>query len=63
MKDMSVLELSKKVLYHLESLDDLKKMSVFELLKVDGIKIAKASTLIAAIELGRRLSSVDRTKK
>jgi DNA repair protein RadC len=63
MKDMSVLELSKKVLYHLESFDDLKKVSVFELLKVDGIKIAKASTLIAAIELGKRLSSVHRSKK
>jgi len=63
MKDMSVLELSKKVLYHLESFDDLKKLSVFELLKVDGIKIAKASTLIAAIELGKRLSSVHRSKK
>jgi DNA repair protein RadC len=63
MKDMSVLELSKKVLYHLKSFDDLKKLSVFELLKVDGIKIAKASTLIAAIELGRRLSSVHRSKK
>lgn len=63
MKDISVIELSKKVLYHLESFDDLKNMSVFELLKVDGIKVAKASTIIAAIELGKRLSSVKRLPK
>ncbi len=63
MKDQSVLELSKKVLYHLESFEDLKKLSIFELMKVDGIKTAKASTLIAAIELGRRLSQTKRTKK
>jgi DNA repair protein RadC len=50
-KDMSVVDLSKKVLYHLESLDDLKRMTVFELMNVKGIKEAKATTLVAAIEL------------
>ena len=62
-KDFSVIELAKKVLYHLESLGDLKRMHVEELLLVHGIKEAKASTLIAAIELGKRLSIVKPTDK
>ncbi|MCR3906904.1 MAG: DNA repair protein RadC [Tenericutes bacterium] len=62
-KDLSVLELSKNVLYHLESLEDLKRISVFELLQVKGIKEAKATTIIAAIELGKRLSNLNREKK
>ncbi|MBU1141569.1 MAG: DNA repair protein RadC [Firmicutes bacterium] len=57
-KDLSVIELSKNVLYHLESLEDLKRISVHELLQIKGIKIAKATTIIAAIELGKRLSSI-----
>ena len=56
-KDQSVVDLSKHVLYHLESMDDLKKISVEELLSIKGIKLAKASTLVAAIELGRRLAT------
>ncbi|MBN2300132.1 MAG: DNA repair protein RadC [Acholeplasmataceae bacterium] len=58
MKDLSVVELSKNVLYHLENLQDLKRISIHELLEIKGIKIAKAATLIAAIELGKRLSSI-----
>jgi DNA repair protein RadC len=56
-KDLSVIELSKRVLYHLESLEDLKRISLEELSQIPGIKEAKATTLIAAIELGKRLSS------
>jgi DNA repair protein RadC len=55
-KDLSVIELSKNVLYHLDALSDLKNMKAEELMQVSGIKEAKACTLIAAIELGRRLS-------
>jgi DNA repair protein RadC len=55
-QELSVIELSKKVLYHLHGLEDLKNMTVQELLTIKGIKLAKATTLIAAIELGRRLS-------
>ncbi len=61
MKDLSVLELSKNVLYHLENLEDLKRMSVHELLQIPGIKMAKATTMIAAIELGKRLTSIQKT--
>jgi DNA repair protein RadC len=62
-KDLSVVELSKHVLYHLESLSDLKRMTVQELLQINGIKEAKATTLIAAIELGKRLSELKNTDK
>ncbi|MBU1093673.1 MAG: DNA repair protein RadC [Firmicutes bacterium] len=62
-KDLSVLELSKHVLYHLEKLEDLKRVSVHELLQVNGIKIAKATTIVAAIELGKRLASLHKEKK
>lgn len=61
--DLSVIDLSKQVLYHLSSLEDLKRISVFELMAIRGIKEAKACTLIAAIELGKRLSTVKREVK
>lgn len=61
--NFSVMDLSKEVLYHLKSLEDLKRISVFELMTIRGIKEAKACTLIAAIELGRRLSHVKRETK
>lgn len=61
--DLSVVDLSKKVLYHLNSLEDLKRISVFELMTIRGIKEAKACTLIAAIELGRRLSQIKKEMK
>lgn len=62
-KELSVMELAKDVLYHLESLSDLKRMTVQELLQVNGIKEAKATTIIAAIELGKRLSELKTEKK
>lgn len=55
-KESDVFELSKKVLERLKDLDDLKRIRLAELLHIKGIKIAKATTIIAAIELGRRLS-------
>jgi len=63
MKDLSVMELAKKVLYHLDSLQDLKKTSVHELLQIRGIKIAKATTIIAAMELGKRLARKKETNR
>jgi DNA repair protein RadC len=55
-KECDVFELSKKVLERLRDLDDLKRIRLAELLHIKGIKIAKATTIISAIELGRRLS-------
>lgn len=63
MKDLSVIELSKNVLYHLENLEDLRRMTIEELIQIPGIKAAKAATLIAAIELGKRLSYLPKTSQ
>ena len=54
-KNKSVIELSKDVLYNLKKFEDFKKITYEELLKIHGIKEAKATTIIAAIELGRRI--------
>ncbi len=57
------MDMAKQILYHLENLDDLKRISVFELMKIEGIKEAKACTVIAAIELGKRVSMMKREDK
>lgn len=62
-KSRSVMDLSKQVLYHLSSLDDLKRITIHELMLIKGIKEAKATTLIAAIELGKRIQSLKPTPK
>lgn len=61
--DQSVIELSKHVLYHLSSLEELKKITYLELLKIKGIKTAKATTILASIELGYRLATFKRELK
>jgi len=62
-KDLSVMELSKHILYHLEHITDLKNMKLKELTHIPGIKEAKATTILAAIELGKRLSSYQKSEK
>lgn len=62
-KYQTVTELSKEVLYHLDHLEDIKKISYYTFTKIPGIKRAKATTLLAAIELGRRLSHVTSNDK
>ena len=57
LNDKSVIDLAKDILYHLENVNDLEHISFQELLMIKGVKKAKASTVIAAIELGRRLSA------
>ena len=54
----SVFDLSKSVLELIESIQDLKLININTLMKLPGIKVAKATTLIAAIELGKRLEKV-----
>lgn len=54
-KGISALELSKKIIYSLNKPSDLLNVTVEELMRVNGIGIAKASTIIAAIELFKRL--------
>ena len=53
----SVLHLSHRVLNHFEQIQQLKDASIEELTSINGIGQAKAVQLLAAVELGRRLSS------
>jgi DNA repair protein RadC len=62
-KDVSVKELSENVLYHLESTGDLRRVSFEELMTIKGIKDAKAATILAAVELGRRLSDIPKERR
>ena len=61
-KRESVLELSKRLLYEINQASSLKTVTYHELIKIDGIKMAKASKIIAAIELGKRLSNINDEK-
>lgn len=63
-KDMSVLELSQEVLNLIDSIYDLNDLTIEELTKIKGIGIAKATTILSAIELGKRMASkkIDKTK-
>ncbi|MCJ1908696.1 DNA repair protein RadC [Planococcus ruber] len=56
-KQESVLHLSNQVLLHFEHLHHLKDATIEEMTSIKGIGQAKAVQLLAAIELGRRLSS------
>lgn len=56
-KQESVLHLSNRVLHHFEGIQQLKDASIEELTSINGIGHAKAVQLMAAVELGRRLSS------
>ncbi|NLK12802.1 MAG: DNA repair protein RadC [Candidatus Phytoplasma sp.] len=55
-QDKNVYELSREILDQLNTLEDLKNMKLNELTLIKGVKKAKASKIIAAIELGKRLS-------
>jgi DNA repair protein RadC len=51
---LSAVEVGKKMLQYAGNLDSLAKLSVKELMKVKGIGEAKAISIVAALELGRR---------
>jgi DNA repair protein RadC len=57
-KEKSAVELAKEILKlgH-DNLDELGKLSLIDLQKIKGIGIAKAITIAAVLELGRRRSS------
>ncbi len=60
-KDESVLELSMRLLKEASSLNKLSTMSINNLSKIKGIKLSKASIIVAAFELGRRsLKNIDK---
>ena len=55
-KDMSVKELSHYILKELSNIHDMKEMNYEKLVSIKGIGPAKACQVLAAIELGNRLS-------
>ena len=59
-KEKSAVELAKEILKlgH-DNLDELGKLSLTDLQKVKGIGIAKAITITAALEIGRRRTATD----
>jgi DNA repair protein RadC len=62
--NLSAVDVSKKILLHgKNNLNELAKLSVKELMKVKGIGEAKAITIVAALELGRRRKEVDIEEK
>ncbi len=54
-KKENVLSLSTRIIKNLENIKTLEDMTFNELTKYEGIGIAKAITIIAAIELGKRI--------
>ncbi|PZD76995.1 DNA repair protein RadC [Mesonia sp. K7] len=63
-KTESAVELSKRILASTDyKLNDLGKVSVNQLMKFNGIGEAKAITIVAALELGRRRKSEAVVKK
>lgn len=58
-RNESAVELSKRILASVDSLNSLAKLSLSQLMKFKGIGEAKAITIVAALELGRRRRSED----
>ena len=55
-KNKSVLDLAKQVLIELEDINNFNEVTVNELMKIKGIGKAKAISIIAAIEFGKRVN-------
>ena len=63
-QNKDVIDLSNDVLNLINSFDDLKDLTLTELLSLKGIGLSKATIILAAVELGKRLNQkmIDRTK-
>lgn len=62
--NLSAVEVARKILQHgNNNLNDLARLSVKDLIKIKGIGEAKAITVIAALELGRRRKEVSQEEK
>lgn len=62
-KKLNALELASKVLDEIESQNNFNDITLDELMKIDGIKLSKGATIIAAIELVKRLNIRQSTKE
>lgn len=56
-KDLSVKEVSTNILASISSIQDLAHLSIEELSLIKGVGIVKAVTLLASLELGKRVYS------
>ncbi|MFW5794282.1 MAG: RadC family protein [Bacillota bacterium] len=61
-KNESVIDLSKRVINELNSLSDLREKTVAELVKIKGIGKTKAITILASLELGKRVLLIKEDK-
>ena len=55
-KELSSKELAEKLLIEVNGIENLKNITLNQLLKVKGIGIKKASTILSAIELSKRMT-------
>jgi DNA repair protein RadC len=61
---LSAVDVAKKVLQHVDNnLYDLARLTVKDLIKIKGIGEARAVTIVAALELGRRRKDFDTNEK
>lgn len=58
-KNISVKTLASNILSQISSINELKDMNLEKLIKIKGIKKAKACELLASIELGRRINQTN----
>ena len=61
-KEKNVIELSEEIL-HRFSYEELLEIEVEELIKINGIKEAKASSIVASLQFGRRVSEKVASRK
>ena len=62
-KSQSVIELSKSVLHRFDQLKELEKVSFQEWIQMPGIGTAKACTVLAALELSKRITKNHEEKR
>ncbi|QVK20166.1 DNA repair protein RadC [Mycoplasmatota bacterium] len=55
-KDISAIEVGNNIINSIEDIKNLKGVTLEELTKIKGIGIAKAVTILASIELGKRVN-------
>ncbi len=62
-KDQHVLNVSKEVMSLFQNITYLKNITIDDLLSIKGISHAKATTILAAVELGRRVREITQKKR
>ena len=58
-KNTSVKEVSMNILSHINNINELINMDIYELSKIKGVGLVKAITLKASIELGKRVNNIE----